>query len=271
MNKIIRLIIFFISISPIIFFIDAFAEKPEQIIVALNEKPSFPNRGRIGTEKSKHPGVAFDTLRLIEERIGIPIKFSRLPYKRCLLHMQFGEVDAVMTGSYKAEREKQGVYPKKNNIIDTDRRVYNSSYYLYIHRDSKVQWNGSTFKNLNDAIGAELGFSIINNLKEWGAEVRTFPKAEACFKLLANNRLSGVAAHDSTGGSFLYKYKNLKRLSTPLKTKAYYLLFSHQFYNAHPELSETIWDIIVELRESTNEWQDLKEKYISLKKWNEGP
>ena len=272
MHKIFRLIFLIMSLSPILLLEKAYAEKPDQIIVALNQKPSFPNRGRVGTEQSQNPGVAFETLQLVEKRIGIPIKFKRFPYKRCLLSMQSGKVDAVMTGSYKAEREQQGVYPRKNNRIDISRRVYNSSYYLYILKDSKVQWNGSAFENLNGPIGVELGFSIIDSLKKWGADVITFTGPEACFKFLAHfDRLSGVAAHDSTGGRFLYQYKNLKRLPTPLETKAYYLLFSHQFYNAYPELSEKIWDKIAELRESTQEWQDLKEKYFSLKIWDEGP
>lgn len=134
-----------------------------------------------------------------------------------------------------------------------------------------MKWNGSTFENLNGPIGAELGFSIIDSLKKWGASVVTFTGPEACFKFLTEfNQLSGVAVHDSTGGRFLHKYKNLEQVSTPLETKAYYLLFSHQFYNAHPELSEKIWDIIAELRDSTKEWQELKEKYFSLEIWNEG-
>jgi len=125
------------NISPwkviFIFFLTSsitFSEVPEKITVALNIKPSFPNRGVKGTENSHYPGVAFETLKLIE--------------------------------------------------------------------------------------------------------------------------------------------KEIKHLAIPLETKPYYLLISHQFYNKYPELSETIWNVISELRIQTFEWQMIKDKYYKLDHWQEG-
>lgn len=268
MNQLKQIFIYFIIF--LIIPLNLMAKSPEKIIVALNEKPSFPNRGIKGTEKSKNPGVAIETLRLIEKELKIPMVFVRLPYKRCLYDMENGKVDAVMTGSYKAKREKHGVYPKKDGKPDPDKRVYNSAYYLYVLKGSQIQWDGSNFKNLNSPVGAELGFSIIDDLKKWGVKVRTVHSAEANFTLLINKRLDSVVAHETTGQRYTHKYKNIKQLEPPLTAKPYYLLLSHQFYKAYPDISHEIWDTMSRLREETFGWKDLKEKYFSMQEWPEG-
>lgn len=246
------------------------AQNPSKIIVALNEKPSFPNRGMKGTENLKNPGVAFETLKMIEKQIGIPFNFVRLPYKRCLYDLENGKVDAVMTGSYKEEREKHGVYPMKNGKPDLSRKVYDSAYYLYVLNDSKVMWDGKKFYNLSGTVGAELGFSIIEDLQKSGIIVRTAPNAEANFELLLNRRLAGVVAHETTGQRFIYKYPKIKQLEPSLDSKPYFLLISHQFYTLYPELSEKIWNAISRLREETSEWRELKKKYFLMQEWPEG-
>ncbi len=246
------------------------AGSPEQFVVALNEKPSFPNRGRPGTEMSKNPGVAFETLKLIEHEIQIPLVFKRYPYKRCLAYLQHGSVDAVMTASFKIKRRKYGVYPEKNQKPDINRRVYHSSYYLYVQTDSNIKIQGNKLMHLDGPVGAELGFSIIDDLKNRGISVHAFATPDLCFKPLSQNRLKGVAAHETTGRLFVQKYPNIKQLSPPLISKPYYLILSHQFYDAHPQLSEKIWDTIAELRQSTQEWKMLKDKYYSLQTWPEG-
>lgn len=244
-------------------------EQPSEIKVALNHKPSFPNRGRPGTENSQNPGVAFETLGLIEKHMNVSFVYQRLPYKRCLAYLESGRADAVMTASFKSKRERQGVYPKQNGNLDTGRRVYFSSYYLYIREDSKIRWDGKSFHNLDGRIGAELGFSIVDDLKKWGIQALTFNGPNDCFFLLHKGRLAGVAAHESTGQKFVYKYKTLKQISPPLISKPYFLIFSHQFYNAYPDLSEKIWNAIAELRQSTRDWKNLKEKYYSMEVWPE--
>ena len=50
------------------------------------------------------------------------------------------------------------------------------------------------------------------------------------------------------------------KVKTALKTKAYYLMLSHQFIKKYPEFSEVIWDTIEEVRES-EEMSVINKKY----------
>ncbi|MEA9416943.1 hypothetical protein [Aeromonas caviae] len=42
----------------------------------------------------------------------------------------------------------------------------------------------------------------------------------------------------------------LERITPPLVEKPYYLIFSHPFHQAHPDLSQQVWDEIEEVRHS---------------------
>ncbi len=243
---------------------------PDKIAVALNETISFPNRGKPGTENSKYPGVAFETLRLVEKEIGIPFSFMRCPYKRCLYNLEKGIVDAVMTGSYKKKREKHGVYPRKAGQLDESRRVYNSSYFFYIHENSPINWDGKTLDAHEQTIGVGLGLSIIDHLEKLGASYVTFGSPDQMYDILARERLGAIAAHHTSGGQYMHKYKNIRRVETPITSKAYYLLLSHQFYQTYPDLAEKIWDVVGRLREGTNEWASISERYFALDSWPEG-
>jgi polar amino acid transport system substrate-binding protein len=46
------------------------------------------------------------------------------------------------------------------------------------------------------------------------------------------------------------KYTNITKVERPLKTKAYYLMFSHKFVSGNPQLAERIWNAIAEIKES---------------------
>lgn len=170
-------------------------------------------------------------------------------------------------GKYKPKREKSGRYPKKKGSLDISRRFNTSSYFLYTVNDSTIHWDGQILENKSSlAIGAQRGFSIVNDLKNLGIKITEVDNPDSGFIMLLNNRLSALAVHDNVGQIYVKKHKIIKQLDPPLKTKPYFLIISHQFYKSYPSFSEKIWDTVGKLRDSTT-LKEIKDKYYTFGKW----
>ncbi len=109
------------------------------------------------------------------------------------------------------------------------------------------------------------GFSIVDDLRKKGIFVHELNNTTKCMKLLAQGRTDGVAALELAGDSILSENKNkfgkIIKAKSPLKTKAYFLMLSHQFIERHSELAEAIWDEIAEVRD-TDEIKMISKKYF---------
>ena len=71
------------------------------------------------------------------------------------------------------------------------------------------------------------------------------------FKLLEMNRIDGVAAQGVTTDPYLESvgFSQIEKITLPLKTKDYFLLFSHQFMAEYPAVARQFWQLISEIRE----------------------
>ena len=246
----------------------AASSDPKKFKVAMETASSFPIYRKAGDDHKKDPGVFFEFIKILEQKMNIEINVIRLPWKRCLKTLENGKVHGILTASYKSEREKIGVYPKRSGKIDPSRRFSASSYYLYVKKNSPIKWNGKTFDNLNGLLGAQLGFSIVDELKNMGIPISEVKHAEMAFLMLNNNRVEGVAIHEDEGDIYMKKYGNIIKVEPPLSTKPYYLLISHQLYNSNPDFVSKLWDTASEIRES-EELKMIKEKYYAIGKWLE--
>ena len=48
----------------------------------------------------------------------------------------------------KPKREKFGVYPKRDQKVDSSRMFVSASYYLYAKKNSFLEWDGKNFNKL---------------------------------------------------------------------------------------------------------------------------
>ncbi len=211
------------------------------------------------------PGLAVEMVQMLGKKVsGLKVTLKRYPWSRCLFMLEHGKVDGIFNGSFKPERLKIGAYPLKKGIVDSSRRITDIAYFLYKLKDSKLDWDGKVFSNLNGMIGAPFGYSIIGDLEKMGIKVDAVGNTEKNLDKLVKNRLAGGAFQDVTADFHLRtkpdKYKDVVKIFPPIKTKAYYLMLSHQFTKKYPELSEQIWDAIGEIRET--EFEKLSEKYF---------
>ncbi len=237
----------------------------KKVTFAFEDKESFPFYMGNGKKLLKNkPGGSVEIIQTVADKLDIKVNWKRFPWKRCLSVLGDNNIDGTFNASYKREREKAGVYPTKNGIVDESRRLVTVHYSFYKIRDSKIKWDGRNLLNFNGKIGVVLGYSVEKELKKKGFTVDTALFTKSNIEKLVLGRVNLIAGSKSQIDSFLQKdqlkFKNVVEIKTPLKVKSSYLIFSHKFFKENPELSEEIWDTIREIRNS-KKYKETFEKY----------
>ena len=226
--------------------------RAEEVTVRLgySEIPAPP--WQIGHDQSP-PGIAFEVIREVGARLGIRFEFIRYPNKRVLWTLGKNELEGAFMYSYEPERTRQGVYPERNGLPDPSRRLATLSYYLYRMKGEPVIWDGKTVRGGNIVIGANEGYSIAEDLRQLGLKVFEARGTEKGFRMLQLGRISAMAHQDCVADPWLAAHDpegKIEKLEPPLRTKHYYLIFSHAFMEKHRDLAMKIWDEIAVVRDT---------------------
>ena len=200
---------------------------------------------------SEAQGITVEITRQAARQVGLTPSFIRAPWKRCLLLLREGKVDAVFNGSFKWERLVYGVYPMRNGNADPDRRITEISYSLYRRRGDAVTWDGQNFSGLDGKVSAPLGYSIVGELRKQGLEVEESNSTELILQKLSLGRVSAVAAQTITADAVLTsgRFPEIEKVSPPLVNKPYYVLISHHFMQDRRETALEFWRVVAGLRD----------------------
>lgn len=219
--------------------------------LAYSDVSTYPWQTGEGLQMATPPGMAVDLIRLAAQDLGVGVQFERLPNKRVLLALQHGEIDGAFIYSHNAERQAYARYPLKNGQPDASRRLARLSYFIYQLKNQPPRWDGKQFAPLSSPVGANAGYSVVGDLKKMGIDVEETKSTEQNFQKLRLGRLSAVAAQEAMTDAWLQKTaaKDIEKLAQPLVSKDYFLVFSQQYANRHPELIEKLWDRIAATRE----------------------
>ncbi|MDF1793881.1 MAG: transporter substrate-binding domain-containing protein [Thalassobaculaceae bacterium] len=196
------------------------------------------------------PGLTLELLKELGRRQKINIQFERYPWNRGLYLVETGEVDGIFHASYKAEREKIGVYPKTaEGAVDPTRAIFVQSYALHVLQGSPVSWDGKTISGLGDgAVGATAGYSIVGDLEAQGLKVETGKIQEINLNKLVAGRIAAYAELENMAAAAIAAnpaaYAGVVKLEPPLVSKPYYLLLSHAFVARDPALADAVFDTI---------------------------
>ncbi|MDM8523826.1 transporter substrate-binding domain-containing protein [Desulfococcaceae bacterium HSG8] len=229
------------------------------LVLAYENKEQPPYYYGNTTRIPSSPGITVDIVKQLENRIpGLKINFVRYPWKRCLLHLQKGEVDGLFKATYKLERTKTGRYPMRDGKIDPERKIAVMSNSLYKLKQSAIGWDGKNFSNVNGYICAPRGYIITSILKEINIQVIESDSSMSCLAKVMLKRVAAAALQTVTGDALFKTYperfRHLEKVSPPLSTKPQYLMLSHQFVIKNPEMAERIWNAIAAIRQ-----EDLEE------------
>lgn len=230
-----------------------FAAAEQTITLTYENADSYPFAMTDGS------GLNLILLRMADEALPeVSFKYEQVPWQRCLNNIETGTTEGCFTASFKEERLKHGYYPGTldGGKDDPSLALHNSSYSLYVLKDSPISVTGAMkIEGLTGKIAVPAGYSIGDDLTKAGYEIdSTAAKTFQNFQKLANGRVAAVAALTPDGENMLNKNpefsSKIKVLPTPLVDKPYYLMFSKQFVQSNRALAEKIWATLAELRES---------------------
>jgi len=200
-------------------------------------------------------GLNYDLLKMVEKRLGIGFHIVALPWKRCLAQLKANEVQGAFAASFRPDRLEMGVYPGDGRTPDASKRLHIDRYVLLRQRGKPVTWDGKRIRGLDGAVGAQLGYSITEQLR--AMEVQIDEGSQSALELaqkLAAARVGAAALLEGEASVVLATHPELASaleiLPLPLVEKPYYLFFSHAFMRARPELATAIWKAIEEARNS---------------------
>lgn len=233
--------------------------------VAYENDLQFPYYlGRSSAVPTEKPGTAVELVKLLETKIpGLKIELVRYPWSRCLLNLKRGLVDGIFNASYLEKRLRIGRYPLKNGVVDASRRLTTIAYYFYKPKGGAFNWDGKTINDRAMVVAAPLKYSIVNDLNNMKVNVLEVHTSVSTLNKLVHKLVEVAALQEVTGDYYLNHYpqfKGLVKVKPVIKVKPYYLMISHQYTKKHPQLIETIWDSVAELRE--DELPRLTKKYI---------
>jgi len=71
------------------------------------------------------------------------------------------------------------------------------------------------------------------------------------FEMLNKKRLAAIAIQSNIANSYIVQNRltNIEKVAPPISTKDYYLIFSHHFARQNPDLVQSIWTVISEVRD----------------------
>lgn len=202
------------------------------------------------------PGLTPELLKQVGARLRVNLDFRRVPWKRGLLLIETGEVDAIFHSSFVVERETIGAYPKTADGRPDDRRaLFTQSYALFVTKGSSVTWDGITIGGLEGRpVGATAGYSVVGDLERRGVPVEPGRVPALNLAKLIEGRIAAYAELENLAGEIIRRdpgqYGSVVKLEPPLITKPYYLMLSHSFVRRDPALAEAVWSAIAEVRAS---------------------
>ncbi|MDE1463991.1 substrate-binding periplasmic protein [Spartinivicinus poritis] len=238
----------------------------QTVILACGDSANPPFIIEGGTKLvDERPGVSIEMLKLVEEKLKVKFTFLRMPWQRGLKAIAANKIDGLFHSSFKPECLAIGVYPMQNGKLDISKRMLNWSYVLYKLNSSPLNWDGMQFTELDGAIGATRGYAVVDQLVKLSVDVEEVENTLQNMEKLVAGRIAGVADLETMGDFILKtyspKYDRVVKVNPPLRTKAYFLMLSHQFVKQSPKLSEEIWATIELIRES-DKYNELLRKYM---------
>ena len=204
-------------------------------------------------------------LRAVEQKLGVKFDISPLPWKRCQESMREGKVDGIFAASFKTERMEMGHYPMAGDKPDETRAMMYDGYSLYRIKGGSAQWDGVKL-TVTGPVGAQPGYSIIDQLKQLGAKVDDGTKtAEDTLRKLLAGRLDAAALQTLEGDNALFTNAEfaakVEKVKPALVDKPFFLMLSKQFVAKYADFSKEIWKAVADVRESV----DYKNKMGSFK------
>ncbi len=208
-------------------------------------------------------GLHIDIMSKAIKELGYNVTIEPMAWKRCLKYAEIGKVDAVISASYKDSRAKYMHYPpdSKSKKV-SDWRLTQVKYVVIGLKDSFYEFNGN-LKTLPSPIFAPFGYSIVEDLKKAGLEIKTAKNSIATFNRLLLNK-TGVVVTIPEIVKVLNKqerFKNKFKISKKsIKSKSYFMPISKKSLLTKDDRIR-IWNKIKQVRNNEKIMKEFLTKY----------
>ncbi len=204
------------------------------------------------------PGIAMEVISEAATMIGLKVVYVRLPNKRVISSLKDGKlVDGAFMFSFNEERRESGVYPMDGDKPDKSKRIATLKYHIYKKKGSKLNWDGKVLSGFdlargNAIIGANTGYSVVNDLKKIAIEVDEAKTTDQNIKKLQLGRIDGYAQQDLVADNYITVkgITDIEKIPTPFIQKDYFIMFSHQYLKENKDTANKLWQKISEIRDS---------------------
>lgn len=225
------------------------AEAIELVYEPVENPPRY--LGTTAQVPKDKPGVTIDVFREAARRLGVTLAFERVPWKRGLFMIETGEADGIFHASFKAERTAYGVYPMlaDGKTPDETRAVFSQRYSFFVRREAGVSFDGRKLSGTEGrAVAVTRGYSVSKELEALGIPYEEERTQALNLAKLDNGRVAAYAELDNMIAPYLAEnggaFAGITRLTPAISEKAYYLLFSKNFYKKKTLLADAFWNEI---------------------------
>lgn len=202
--------------------------------------------------------IELNKIKNIANKYNIKVTFKGLPWNRSLLMLEKGMIDGVINASYKKNRTLFANYPMINDLPDSSKRLNDGdSYYIYRHKNSKLQWDGKKFHG-SGSVATVDRYAVIDDLKKHpNITIKIFTSNTDIIRKLVRGKLDSYAGNTPVTNRLLNDFpalsKNIIKDPIPIRKKEYFLIFSKKTYPQKIKEMQLIWQGLQEYHHTHKE------------------
>ncbi len=232
--------------------------------IAYSDQASPPYYLGEGQVIPANPGIAVDLVNLAAVKLGCKIAWKRLPNRRAQRALEQGHVDAMLLLSYNPQRAAYAAYPMAGDAPDPALRLARLRYSVFVKKGDTLQWQNQQFSPRPALVGANAGFSVVQDLRAMGLTVDEAPSTSNNVQKLLLGRISAFVGQDLQTDLVLEErgITSVHKLPEPFSSKDYYLPFSQHYFAQFPANATRLWTQIAEVRKAYG--KELARKYVAL-------
>ncbi len=212
----------------------------------------------------KNYGIHFDIVTKALENLGYTIDIQARPWKRCLLELESGGVDAIFPASYKINRAEFAYYPDDAATSSKSQwRMNQIEHALVTRPDEAYEFDGD-LSTIPQPVNIGWGSAFGDTLEQMGLNVNRNVSIRGSVGMLILNRTNSVVTNPllaedlSENGEFAGKIRVHQK---PLRSKSYFLIFSKKGNLPEAERLQ-VWEAIAAVRSDRKWMLDTINKYI---------
>jgi len=203
-------------------------------------------------EKGKSIGVHIDILTQALKNLGYEVEFKPYPWKRCLVNVESGDADAILSASYKDKRAVFATYPPDAKTAKKSKnRVTQVEYVLITLKENPFEYGGD-MKKIPAPARVQLGYSVGDDIKKGGVKIEAAKSPEQNLAKLLRDKKGSVVMNPLVAKTLTEKKDfagKFKIHSVPVKSKSYYMIFSKKTKLTADDMKK-IWDEIAKVRDN---------------------